>query len=126
MDVVDRLEPVEINDHDSEPVAGLMRLRHPVKQFKEETAVGEPGQRIVARDGFGAHFRRGAAPHGLAQQEGFANGGRDRAEAYTSAQHHEVQKIMAYCKVKEIIEEAEFSTKYPNAIANHHKAKHFI
>ena len=68
MNVVDWLEPVEVDDDHGKSIGGA-GFRQTFEQLEEVAPIGEPGQRIVTSDGFGPQFGFRALPDGLAQQE---------------------------------------------------------
>ena len=115
MQIVDRLESIEIDlDHGEAVCAGAFR-QGGLERLVEQSPVRQPGQRVVTRRLLSQRF--GGDPRGdrPAQQDRLANSGDCRAQADAAAHHHEVHQVVGDREAAEAIEDAELCANDPDA-----------
>ena len=92
VDIVDRLEAVEINQHHRESL-GARRLERGLQRFGKEASIGEARERVVTRRGFGELLGHESSLNRPPQLKRFAHHGDQRADADAESEQNEAEEM---------------------------------
>ena len=126
VNVVDRLEAIEIDQHHRERCARISGGEGGVEPFVEKPTVGETRQRVVTggrfRERFGGHPRldRSAEQHRLTDR------GDDDAQAHAAAEHDEIHQVVFDGIAGDALEDAELDADVPNTGSHDHESQQLI
>ncbi len=124
VEVVDRLEPVEV-DEQHRRVPGARRVR-PLHGVDEAAAVRQTGQPVVPRDRLGLRRRGGALEHEPPEDDRLADAGAPLRHAHAGGEQEEIREVVGGDQGVEIRERPQRDADEPDPDADHEQAQGLV